>query len=172
MAFVRREKETKKPKPRPGFEGVVISSVPVWLNKNNEKPTKYFDTRIEYDDGGGIKRAQCFVRAFEYLPPDALVRVQVSRSGRLRIAPDIDDTPQPGATWRNPDIKTGVIALIIGAFIVAAIVGGVFLYLKVSQGQLTKISEQNPGKDMPITPTIPFTPPPASQEPPATGIPA
>lgn len=127
---------SRKAGPAPGFEGIVVSSVAVWLKDNAGKSTKYFDTKVEFDDGTGTKRAQVFVRPFDYLPPDSLVRVRRSKSGKLRIVPMLDETIEPGADWKKPDIRTGVIAIALGVLIIVSIIGGAFLYLKFSEKQV------------------------------------
>jgi hypothetical protein len=146
--------------PRPGFEGVVVGAVPVWLKGEDGKSQKYFDLRIEYDDGSGPQRAQSFVRPYRYLPPDTLVRVQISRSGRLTITPEYDETVEAGAEWNKPDIKTGVIALAIGVSIIVVLIVGAFLYFKFSQDQVADIIKNTQPTATPSV-TVPATSAPA-----------
>lgn len=148
--MVRRQRSHSRddrPRPRPGFEGVVISARPAWL-KRQGKPAKYYDTRVEYDDGYELGLAQLFLPASSHLPVGAAVRVVRSREGALSVLPDRQQPRdvKPGESWKKPDLKAVLYALIAGAVLIGAIVASVTMLLNNSQDKITDLI-----KDVPTT---------------------
>lgn len=156
--------------PRPGFDGVVVTAVPVWLNRDGRQ-VKYYDTRVEFDDGFELQEAQLFIRSYDQLPPGAAVRVIRSRSGQLQVVPEPKNIPEPerGASWRKPDIKTAIVGVVVLLVVIGAVVGAVLLYLQVSQQQVADLIKEGSTPSPTASPTPSTqTPSPPTDSPPAT----
>lgn len=165
----RSHNRDDRPRPRPGFEGVVISARPAWI-KRRGKPAKYYDTRVEYDDGYEVGIAQLFLPAASYLPVGTSVRVVRSRNGELSVLPDRQEkrVVAPGASWRKPDLKGVLLAVIIGVVVIGALVATVALVLYNSQDRISDIIKEGPTTSGPSTsggsstPTDQLSPTPTS----------
>ncbi|NUS71932.1 MAG: hypothetical protein HOQ05_00845 [Corynebacteriales bacterium] len=143
----------------------MISSRPAWL-KRQGKPAKYYDTRIEYDDGYELGFAQLFLPASSHLPVGAAVRVVRSRQGELSVLPDRQQLREakPGESWKKPDLKAVLYALIAGAVLIGALVASVTMLLNNSQDKITDLIKEgpttSPGSSGTPTPTPTITPSP------------
>ncbi|NUS73799.1 MAG: hypothetical protein HOQ05_10380 [Corynebacteriales bacterium] len=142
------------------FDGVITRSTSAWQRTSSGSNVRVWDVRLRYFAPGGPRNAQSFLPSHRYLPPGTEIVVERSRGGTLRIIPREQlekPEPEPGTAWSRPDVKTGLIGLIILFGIVAVVLIVSFLYIRSSINKL-------PG-EFPSPPTQGPTSEPASPTP-------
>lgn len=115
------------------YEGTVTAAIGLWRPNRAGEMTKYFDTRVRYDDDAGTQFLQLTVPAEEFLPIDSKVNVE-DRGGKIRVSPSERRRNERGRAWSKPDVKTPAIVLgiILAITLAITLIGWVVSKSKVN----------------------------------------